>query len=80
MAIRKEAAISKEKVTVVSRIESAFDNRLGNLVAKYLNEGYELMNQPVFTHLDEPSGFCGNAVGFKWPHFLVLFVKYPPAK
>ncbi len=74
---RTKGKIPKYTIQVKALVRSTFENHLGNLLAEAMNDGWELMAPPTFTHRGEPDGINGYAVGFKWPHFLVLLCKKP---
>lgn len=72
-------ALSAETVVTAVDVRCAcvctYNNELGDHIARALAAGFELLVPPVFSHLGEPAGWNGAAVGYKHPHFLITIIK-----
>jgi hypothetical protein len=61
-------------ILVRSVTSTTFENRMGELITRSLNDGWELMIPPIFTVERVPSDMNPAVVG-KYPFFLLLFKK-----
>ncbi len=68
---RENPTPNKKRIEIETLTACEYQDRLVRILTERVNEGWEIA-AVTFSHLGEPAGANGYAVGFKWRHFFVV--------